>query len=158
MLALSDTMQINEEPRQLATLADIKLPPSFRITAKQISDASHSRRVTKRRERRLRRASGKEARDALGAVSDAAKERHASVTLETLNKEQITQREARSALRQFENSPSRIHDQRTVELRTSRAYDKFTAAERQFVRRHALDQHGKLKISEACMFWLLSWD
>jgi len=108
------------------SLSDIKLPQSFKISAPQINEASFSRRLGRKRERRLKGEKGKAAREALKKLNEAgALSGHdANVKI-------------REDLRKFETSNARLRELRTLRLRTKRAWAKFAAAERRYIQDYA---------------------
>lgn len=92
---------------------EAKLPPSFKITAQQIDDASHARRTSKKRERRLKSQGGEKARKAIEALSEKAAIGRAQ-SMKEIDKAYEVQRNSREELRAFEFSAARLKDARNL--------------------------------------------
>ncbi|CAO3565152.1 unnamed protein product [Mortierella alpina] len=117
--------------QRIAQLQALKLPPSHKITAGKIDDISHSRKVAKRREARL-----KSNNAALEALQDLSRKEHAlqrALSVQEVDLAQNTRRMHRQVLREFEHSKPRRKDQHHQRLRTIRTWDKVAAAERRYV-------------------------
>ncbi|KAF9959664.1 hypothetical protein BGZ65_000194 [Modicella reniformis] len=115
------------------------IPKSNRITAKQINDISHSRRMGKRREGRLKKAENDEARKALAEISTNAHSLARAATKEDIETAHRARTNTRDALRSFETSKKRQKDLHTQRLRTNRAWTKVGAAERGRIQNHGVN-------------------
>ncbi|KAF9079223.1 hypothetical protein BGX27_006774, partial [Mortierella sp. AM989] len=119
----------------------IKLPKSNKITANQINDISLTRGTGKRREKQLRKDDGVQARSALQQLSDAGRNIQGALTLNEIEDAQKERRNTRKTLREFENSPTRVKDRRTLRLRTERSWRKLGGAERRYIQQHGEKDH-----------------
>ncbi|KAK3812952.1 MAG: hypothetical protein J3Q66DRAFT_347018 [Benniella sp.] len=119
------------------TLAAIKLPEAITITAPQISEASSTRRIERRRQRRLERPENKVTKQALTDISSSSQSLLSATTINDVDTIQKARRGNRDILRSFENSDARQRDKRTQRLHTKKTMSKLAAAERRAVQDHA---------------------
>ncbi|KAI8360535.1 hypothetical protein B0O80DRAFT_398351, partial [Mortierella sp. GBAus27b] len=118
-----DTADVPEEP------VYSPLPPSFSITAQQVDSTTHTVKVRRKRQRKLR--NNDSVKSALQAVSTNSLKVVSSMS--ELDEAQETRRKHRPTIRAFETQPSLQHDRHHQELRTKRAIQKFASAERRFL-------------------------
>ncbi|KAF9570036.1 hypothetical protein BGW38_008785, partial [Lunasporangiospora selenospora] len=114
----------------------------FKITAPQINEATGMRRIAKKRERRLKRPENSGAREALERLSDKEQVLKTAQTMEEIDRAHELHRESRGVLRAFEKCKARLKDLHNQRLRTRRAWGKLAAAEREYVKNHALEMLG----------------
>ncbi|KAF9279282.1 hypothetical protein BGZ68_008028 [Mortierella alpina] len=107
-------------------------PPSHKITAKKINDLSHSRKISKKREARLKK--NKAAQEALRELSEKKNVIQRALSAHEVDLAHDTRRKHRQVLRAFEHSHSRRKDLHHQRLRTNRTWDKVAAVERRYVR------------------------
>lgn len=112
------------------------IPRSIRITARQISDISHSRRMGVRRE--IRKDGSKDVGEALATLSKFDNSLARAATMEEIDIAHQARSKTRSLLRSFEASRRRLKDLHTQRLRTDRAWAKIGAAERSRIQNHGL--------------------
>jgi hypothetical protein len=133
-----------DSQKELA-LKPLKLPESHKITATQINEASHSRRIGKRRERRLKMEANKDVQVALEAISKKENSLKTSQSMADIDSAHRLRQSYRDVLRGFEQSRARTKDIHTQRLRTERAWSKLAAAERRYITDYARkkDETGK---------------
>ncbi|KAF9093787.1 hypothetical protein BGX27_001569, partial [Mortierella sp. AM989] len=117
-------------------LDTLKLPDSYKVTAPQINEISHSRKIGKKRERRLRLDSNKDIRDALKDIS--SNPLASATSLGDIDKAHEKRRDVHEVLREFEHTASRRKDLHDLNLRTSRTYAKLGAVERRYVQQQGV--------------------
>lgn len=115
----------------------MKLPEAFTITASQVNEASHSRRIGKKRERRLKMKANEDVRQALEEISKHDVILKTSKSMAEIDAAHSLRRSYSDKLRAFEKSRARQKDLLTQRLRTNRTWVKLTAAERQYIKDHA---------------------
>jgi hypothetical protein len=118
------------------SLADIKLPRSFKITAPQINEVSHTRRNMRRRENRLKQGTNGKTRKALEVLAEKKQILEAAQSMTEIDEAHNVRRALREDLRSFEVSKPRLKDQHNHRLRTTRTWAKLAAAERRYVQEH----------------------
>ncbi|CAO3564588.1 unnamed protein product [Mortierella alpina] len=115
-----------EVPRRVS-----HVPESSKITAAQINSISHSRRMQRRREKRLK---GDEAvKKAYETISQSQNSMVLATTLNEISDAHAARREIRDIVRPFETSRQRIKDIHTQRLRTERCWQKLGSAERRHI-------------------------
>jgi len=124
-------------PPPPSSLAEIKLPKSFKITAPQINEVSHSRRSMRRRENRLKKRANEKTRKALEVLSEKKQVLGTAQSTKEIDEAHNVHRSLREDLRSFEMSKPRLKDQRNQRLRSTRTWAKLAAAERRYVQEHA---------------------
>ncbi|KAF9574644.1 hypothetical protein EC968_005874 [Mortierella alpina] len=107
------------------------VPKSNKITAQQVNSISHSRRMQKRREKRLQ---GELAvREALDTISQKQNSLSRATSLTEITNAHAARKEFRGIIRSFETSSRRTKDMHTQRLRTERSWQKLGAAERRHI-------------------------
>ncbi|KAG9321049.1 hypothetical protein KVV02_000379 [Mortierella alpina] len=119
-----------------ARVKEIKLPPAFTITARQIDSISHSHRNAKAREKLLKGDGCKLVRDALASIPTIGSLDRARTTND-LDQAMKASRAARDTLQAFETTKARNKQLHTQSLRTQRAYTTLCANERKYVQEHS---------------------
>ena len=114
-----------------------KLPKSFRMSAPMVNEVSHTRKVARLRERRLKQ--DQAVQDALKEISLPENSLTTAQTIDDINTAHEARSAERNTLQDFESSKSRLKQLHTQRLRTKRTWAKLCAAERRHVRRHALE-------------------
>ncbi|KAF9412155.1 hypothetical protein BGZ76_005226, partial [Entomortierella beljakovae] len=114
------------------SIESVKLPRSCTITAKQINESSHSRRIGKRREQRLKMKANKDVRQALNELSRQENSLANCTTMEEIDSAHSIRRSKRETLVKFERSRIRTKELFTQRLRTERSWQKLAASERRF--------------------------
>jgi hypothetical protein len=141
---VSETTNISgHQPSQTELLESLKLPPSHSITAKKLDDISHTRKIAKKRERRLKAEENVGVRDALKALSERDNVMEKAVTMHEIDQAQMTRRDSRKVLRSFEHSKRRQKELRTQRIRNDRALAKVCAEERKFIQDHGRKTQSK---------------
>ncbi|KAF9987365.1 hypothetical protein BGZ79_005231, partial [Entomortierella chlamydospora] len=126
-------------------LSDLKLPKSNKITAAQVNFLSRSRKVSKKRERRLK----KDAKvvEAFGVVSDKINSLTTADSMTAIDLAHDARKKVRDTLREFKTSNSRQKDLHTQRIRTKRTWSVLCANERRYVQHYAVqEQANKLKV------------
>ncbi|KAK3810280.1 MAG: hypothetical protein J3Q66DRAFT_415768 [Benniella sp.] len=100
---------------------------SFRITAPQLNDITHTNKIARKRKQRMT----KDVRDAMKSLSETP--RSTAMTQSEVEEAQAVHRDVRTVLVPFENSKQRTKDLHNQRLRTQRAWTKVGSAERRFV-------------------------
>ncbi|KAG0006462.1 hypothetical protein BGZ65_007741 [Modicella reniformis] len=125
-----------------STLSDtakaMKLPKAYRMTARQVNDVSHTRKLSRWRERLLRQPANANVRAALQAISSPDNSLTTAMTLRAVDSAHTARSGVRDVLQTFETSNSMLKRRHNHELRTKRSWAKLCAAERRYVERHAL--------------------
>ncbi|KAF9951883.1 hypothetical protein BGZ72_006681 [Mortierella alpina] len=115
-----------EVPRRVS-----HVPESSKITAEQINSISHSRRMQRRREKRL---TGDEAiKNAFETISQKQNSLALATTLKEISNAHAARRGVRDIVRPFEMSRPRTKDMHTQRLRTERSWRKLGSAERRHI-------------------------
>ncbi|KAF9575455.1 hypothetical protein EC968_003060 [Mortierella alpina] len=114
------------------------VPKSNKLTAQQVNSISHSRRMQKRREKRLR---GELAvREALDTISQKQNSLSRATSLTEITNAHAARKEFRGIIRSFETSSRRTKDMHTQRLRTERSWQKLGAAERRHIQDAAFEE------------------
>ncbi|KAF9948128.1 hypothetical protein BGZ72_009918 [Mortierella alpina] len=116
------------------------LPKSNKITAEQVNDISHSRKMGKRREARLKR--NEQVKAAYDRISRKENSLTTAVTLAEVSAAHKVRKQAKKIIQPFESSEQRQKDLHTQRLRTERAWTKLGAAERSYVVAAEREENG----------------
>lgn len=118
------------------TLASLKIPKPYKITAQQINEVSFSRKTSKKRERRLRKAENATTKSNLDSLSDTAHVLKHAYTINEVDNARRHHRLIEDNLKDFETGKPRIKDLYTQRLRTMRAWAKIASHERRYIKEH----------------------
>ncbi|KAF9953804.1 hypothetical protein BGZ70_000114 [Mortierella alpina] len=118
-----------------AKVQEVKLPPPFTITARQIDSMSHLHRNSKTRQKRLQKNAS--VRDALSSISTTEASLTRARTTTDLDRSNNGRRAVRSTLQAFKATRTRNKELRTQSIRTQRAYATICADERRYVQEHS---------------------
>ncbi|KAF9951037.1 hypothetical protein BGZ65_006228 [Modicella reniformis] len=126
----------DDPPVRSEVLRSIKLPTAHRITAGQINEITHTRRMAKDRENQLQLDKNAHVRQALRNISSSESNMQTAQTMKQVDQAMTCRRENRDSLRSFETSKRRTKQLRNQRLRSERAWTKIGTAERRFVQEH----------------------
>ncbi|KAF8962935.1 hypothetical protein BGZ46_001096, partial [Entomortierella lignicola] len=131
-------------PSRKDLAARLKLTKSHKVTAPQINDITHSRKTSKRRERRLKQSKNENVRDALKEISSKDNSMRHAMTIQDVEQAHRRNTQNREVLRSFEQSDIRQKEMRNHDLREKRTWQKLGTAERRYSQRYgdaALEQN-----------------
>ncbi|KAF9943688.1 hypothetical protein BGZ70_005571, partial [Mortierella alpina] len=111
----------------------VKLPKSYRLTARHIDEVSHARVVARRRARRL--AKSDSVKKAMETISTNKASLSWAATMASVDKAHSIRKDASGALQGFEQSNARLRDVQTLRLRTGKCWKRVCAEERRHAQR-----------------------
>jgi hypothetical protein len=124
------------EPTQDLRKNSLSIPKSNTITAPQINEISSSRKISKKRERLLRRTDHTTTKNNLDSLSERKNVLRYANTVGDVDVARHHHRYIEDDLKGFETSNPRIKDLHTQRLRTMRAWGKVTSRERRVIKEH----------------------
>ncbi|KAF9432981.1 hypothetical protein BGZ76_010033 [Entomortierella beljakovae] len=136
MSILSQAQTDEGVPTQDLNIDSLKIPKSNKITAQQINEISSSRKASKKRERRLRKAENATTKRGLDSLSDRTHVLKHANTIDDIDAARQHHRNIEDELKKFETVKPRIKDLHTQSLRTTRAWTKVTSHERRYIKEH----------------------
>ncbi|KAF9989875.1 hypothetical protein BGZ79_004917, partial [Entomortierella chlamydospora] len=123
------------------SLSDLKLPKSNKITAAQVNSLSRSRKVSKKRERRLKK--DEKVVEVFGVVSDKINSLTTADSMTAIDLAHDARKKVRDTLREFEASNPRQKELHTQRIRTKRTWSAMCANERRYVQQYAVQEHAR---------------
>ncbi|KAF9571998.1 hypothetical protein EC968_010475 [Mortierella alpina] len=125
----------------------LPLPHPHQITAPQVNQLSYTKRIARKRERRLRNPQNAAAREAIQALSKKEQVLSTAQTFAEIDTANKLHRNLRGTLKNFESSKARLKDLHQQRLRTKRTWAKLAAHERRYVKNHATEQNTSPEIA-----------
>lgn len=109
----------------------------IKITAPQSNELSHTKRIVRKREYRLRSTVAREVIQAFSRKEQVLSTAQIFVEIDTNNK---LHRSLRGTLKTLESSKARLEDLRQHRLRTKRTWAKLEVHETRYVKNHVTEQ------------------
>ncbi|KAF9557979.1 hypothetical protein EC968_007327 [Mortierella alpina] len=125
----------------------LTLPHPHQITAPQVNQLSYTKKIARKRERRLRNPQNAAAREAIQALFKKEQVLSTAQTFAEIDTANKLHRNLRGTLKNFESSKARLKDLHHQRLRTKRTWAKLAARERRYVKNHATEQNTSPEIA-----------
>lgn len=126
-------LSISSQPSPVSKL---KLPKSFKMTAPQVNEISHTRKRMRRRENRLKNKGNIDVKAALIGISEQEHVLKTAQNMEEIDSVHRYHLSERDKLRAFEFSRNSLKDRHNQHLRTERAWAILASEERKHVKDH----------------------